>query len=123
MCQGCDFLETELERMRQRVDALTEVIGLKEPLPAHWSLSPSQSIIVTVLMRRDFVSREVLMQLVYSNRDEPPDDRALDRMISKARDRLSPHGVTIENLYGRGWRIPPECKAIASQSSVNRVAA
>jgi DNA-binding response OmpR family regulator len=97
--------------MRQKVETLTEAIGLNDPLPASWTLSPSQTVIVTVLMKRDFVSREVLMQMVYSDRDDPPDDRALDRMISKARDRLAPHGVTIENVYGRGWRIPPECKA------------
>jgi DNA-binding response OmpR family regulator len=68
-------------------------------------------------MKRDFVSREVLMQMVYSDRQDPPDDRALDRMISKARERLAPHGVTIENIYGRGFRIPPEQKP-----SVNRAA-
>lgn len=70
-------------------------------------LSPQQACIVNYLARRPGMvcSREQLMMVMYDVNSDVS-EKIVDVHISKIRKKL-PEG-TIENVWGRGWKISPE---------------
>lgn len=101
-------LHRENVELRHKLDSLlAELERRDEPLPCR--LTPSEEIIARLLRSRspNLVTRETLFAALYAFRSEgdEPEIRSVDVLLSHARKRLSAVGITVENEWGRGWKI------------------
>lgn len=109
-------LEEENERLRQRIEALKSD-DKREPLifPTSWRLSPQERSVLSTLMSRDWASHRRICSLM------PTTSEALAKIvhlhITRIRNKLAPFGITIETLYGDGYRIPPAAKDLIRRLS------
>ncbi|NVK62041.1 MAG: winged helix-turn-helix domain-containing protein [Rhodobacteraceae bacterium] len=69
-------------------------------------LSPSQLVVFRRLYRSEgnTVTRESLLNLLYLDRSDPPNDEVIRTFISQIRSKLPP-GVSIEPVWGSGYRL------------------
>lgn len=100
-------LRVENDELRERVRQLGEhLASTKFVFPRDLGLTPTQIVLVRHLLTRDFITRQSAMTLLYSDRaDDVRGANNVDVHISRIRQKLSPSGVQIENVWGTGWRI------------------
>lgn len=90
--------ETEL---RRECDALrAKFTATESPAPASWKLSAREERVFSVLLAVDTATREAVSVAV--GRDL---GRTVDQHISRIRKKVSTHGVEIETVRGKGWRL------------------
>jgi DNA-binding response OmpR family regulator len=119
--QRAGGLMSEMERMRDRVLQLEQILGIDSSetgrIREAFGLEPDLARIMGMLLKRNFVSHESLYTVMYGHRPECewPDAKVLDVQICKLRRRLKPHDVTIATRWGEGWSIsvPNKVKARA----------
>lgn len=109
---------SEVERLRDRVSQLLQVLGVDEdstaPLRrAFGGLEPDPARILAMLLKREFVTREGLYTVMYCGRPECdwPDEKVLDVQICRLRARLKQHDVIIQTARGDGWFMSKADKA------------
>lgn len=79
-----------------------------------WKLSPSEAKLLKCLVRRELMTRDNAMALLYSARGgDEPNDKIIDVFIARLRSKLKADGITIITHWGQGWFLPPEAKGIA----------
>ena len=105
-------LEAENDELRERIRQLEGLISLGKEMPAELRLSRMESKFLGLLYRRDIASKEAVMMVLYGHMISPPDDKVLNVFILRMRRKLASRGITIENLWGQGWTLPPGSKAI-----------
>jgi len=94
---------TELERLRDRVEELEELIGLTIDLPFYrLALSPTQARLLGLLLKRDFVTRDFAFVAMYGGRPEAdqPDIKCIDIYIHFLRKKLDQYGISIRTRGG-----------------------
>src|SRR5260221_2612574 len=100
---------SEVERLRDRVEQLEEVLGIDRSLTSRlrqaFGLEPGKAPILGMLLARDFVTRESLYIVLYADRPECdwPEEKVMDVQICKLRRILRRHGIAIETRWGEGW--------------------
>lgn len=78
-----------------------------------WKLSPSEAKLLKCLVRRELMTRDNAMALLYSARGgDEPHDKIIDVFIARLRSKLKADGITIITHWGQGWYLPPESKVI-----------
>ncbi len=78
-----------------------------------WKLSPSEAKLLKCLVRRELMTRDNAMALLYSARGgDEPHDKIIDVFIARLRSKLKADRITIITHWGQGWYLPPEAKAI-----------
>jgi DNA-binding response OmpR family regulator len=78
-----------------------------------WKLSPSEAKILKCLVRRELMTRDNAMALLYSARGgDEPHDKIIDVFIARLRSKLKADGITIITHWGQGWYLPPQSKVI-----------
>lgn len=107
----------ELQRLRDRVDELEDLLGIKQSfvgqLRASFGLSDELAKTLGVLLNKNTASEDVLYAALYGNRperDQPTAEAIIRKHIHYLRKRLKPHGIEIKNVWGQGWVLPPEHK-------------
>lgn len=100
----------ELQRLRDRVEELEEVIGLSEASSQAFrrcKLAPSPATIVNMLYRRNHpLLRSQIFRALYGARlesDQPEEERIIDVHLSRVRTWLKSLGIKVQNTYGGGW--------------------
>jgi DNA-binding response OmpR family regulator len=97
-------MPTEQELL-DRIKELETLLGLTEKFP-EWDITPAESQILGMLLRRTIVNRETAMAAIYGARPkDPPYDKIIDVHISRLRRRFP--GV-IQTIWGKGWFIAIE---------------
>lgn len=101
-------LHRENVELRHKLDSLlAELERRGEPLPCN--LTASEEIIARMLRSRSpgLVTREALHAALYAFRPESqePTLQNVDVLLSHARKRLVAVGITIDNEWGRGWKM------------------
>lgn len=82
-------------------------------IPASWQLSPSEGKVLKCLLRRNLMTRDNAMALLYSARGgDEPGDRIIDVFVAKIRRKLKRHGITIATQWGQGWYLSEGSKEI-----------
>jgi hypothetical protein len=107
----------ELQRLRDRIDELEQVLGvdrtLTNRLRGALGISRDQARMLGVLIGRNVVTHEAMYTVMYGARPEcdQPSLKIMDVQLCKLRGRLKPHGITFRTLWGEGWQMPMEEKA------------
>lgn len=98
--------QAEIERLRERVRQLEDALapGGFDP-PIEWSLTPKEAAMLSHLTTREIASKESLYGVLYSGSLEQPDIKIIDVFICKLRKKLSPHGVEVKTVWGRGYSL------------------
>ncbi|MFZ0270969.1 MAG: helix-turn-helix domain-containing protein [Acidobacteriaceae bacterium] len=99
-------LEQENAELRDRVSVLEAEIGLaREPFPLFLDLTPTEQMILSVLMKNAHPRKSTFMTALYSHLhdDERAEDKIIDVFICKIRPKLKPHGIVIETAWGQGY--------------------
>jgi two-component system cell cycle response regulator CtrA len=107
-------LEQENDELRERVRVLEEMVGIRIEVPLVFGLTTHEAMLFGLLLKRDLVSKEMAMVGLYGDRPNlDPEIKIVDVYVCKARKKLRGFGVEIETVWGRGYRLSAECKAIA----------
>jgi two-component system cell cycle response regulator CtrA len=105
-------LEEENAMLQEHVAYLKDALCSSEcVVPLEWGLSPSETIIVRVLLTREFVAKETLMAALYSTRpDISPDIRIISVFLCKVRKKLAQVGIQAKTVWGQGYQLPAEVR-------------
>lgn len=103
---------SELERLRDRVTELEEILGLNLCLPDALDLSKRETQIVGLLVKRPIVSRDAIFSAVYGSLPwrSQPDIKTIEVHICNIRRKLAKHGLEMKNRYGVGYYFENEAK-------------
>ena len=96
-------LRDENEELHEKVRQLEQVLRPPFIAPYEWHLTEYETIILSSLLSAKFISKERLFASLYSDYNEPPSGNVLSVFVVTLRKKLSPFGVVIKNLWGRGY--------------------
>lgn len=96
-------LRDENEKLHEQLRQLKQVLTPPFIAPYEWHLTKYETLVLSSLLSARFISRERLFASLYSHYNEPPSYRVLDVLITKLRKKLSPVGVVIKTVWGRGY--------------------
>jgi len=106
-------LREQIAEKDERIRQLLDELGAKQPLPRGLGrFSPREAELLGLLVKRDIVSRETAMVVLYGDRNAPPDDKVIDVYLHHLRKKLALVGMTIEKRSGQGWLLSAADKAI-----------
>lgn len=94
----------------ERGSVRDEVLPVR--LMVAFGLTPVEADFVAVLVTREFASRIALHNAITApGADEPPDPKIVDVYACKIRKKLTPRGIEITTVWGRGYRLTAENRA------------
>lgn len=100
-------LQREIAILRERIRQLEEVLAPSAvPVPVEFGLTGSEARVFAHLASRDIATKQSLMMALYSDRaDIEPEPKIVDVFVCKMRKKLARYGVTIETVWGQGYRL------------------
>lgn len=103
---------SEIERLRDRVAELEEMLGIRFELPNALGLTPLEARIVGVLIKREIASRDYIYWAVYGDLPDcdQPDIKTIEVHIVKIRRKLAAHGISILNRYNVGYYVDKQTR-------------
>lgn len=115
-CKHCSIDSATVAAQARMLEAKEmEIAELKEVLhretkavyPGFMKLTPGEAMMLSLMLTREIVSRQELYT-AYLNTfpDRTPDPKIIDVMVCKVRHKIAPLNLTIDTVYGRGYRIP-----------------
>jgi two-component system cell cycle response regulator CtrA len=112
-----EALEEENELLRERIAYLERANGRELLLPLELGLTKHEGRVVAMLYQRaEVCSKEQLMHGCYADRhDDEPEIKIIDVFICKARKKIAPFGLKIETIWGRGYSMGPDSRALLRQ--------
>lgn len=109
---------SELQRLRDRVAELEELLGLNANLPAVLFIrgprvGGAARELLGLLLKASLLRRSAAYAALYGTRPEAdqPEEKILDVHISALRKALPP-GVQIITIWSTGWLMTEESKAV-----------
>ena len=93
--------EEQAETIRQLREALTPAFTM----PQAWALTEAQWRYFRTLLARNFISKDGLMTALYAGQPDYPGRKVLDVLLYQIRRKLTRFGVTIESVWGQGYRL------------------
>ena len=102
-------LEAENERLQDRILVLEDLLGIGLEWPLFLGLTPHEGKVLGALMRREVQSKEGLLLALYGHKPDGdmPEIKIIDVFICKVRKKLARFGITIDTLWGQGYRLQP----------------
>src|SRR5438309_4689371 len=80
-----------------RIDLLEQELGMKVDLPPEFGIPRNMSALLTMLMKREIVTRDGALLAIYSGMpntwDKDPDPKIIDAFICKLRLRLRKYDI------------------------------
>ena len=102
----------ERDTLREHVRQLEEALAPTVVLPRAWRLSTSEECLLRAIraVEPNVLHHERGMIVLYGMLDDAPNQKILDVLICKVRQKLrhAQAQITIETVWGRGWRMSPE---------------
>lgn len=108
-------LEEENDALRHRVRDLEEKIGCHFETPPQFGLTRQEGALFGLLLKNPLVTKEFAISALYLHKQDEAEIKIVDVFICKTRKKLKPYSVEIETVWGRGYRLPPESRAIAEK--------
>jgi two-component system, cell cycle response regulator CtrA len=105
-------------RQCDRIRALEAQIPPPVAVPAAWGLTRMEGRVLEILMRREEVSRDAIMDALYGNNPDPPFEKVIDVYVTKIRRKVAPFGVKVLSKWGFGYFISPEHRGRLRQLAV-----
>lgn len=109
--QRINALTSEVEILRARNYDLEQHLSATLVLPVEWRLTGSEATVFGCLVNRPIATKEAILTTLYSDRDEEAEIKIIDVFVCKLRKKLAPFGITIETIWGRGYRLQDEVRA------------
>ena len=103
---------SETVRLRDRIEELERLIGLRTVPPRLWGLTRQESDVLGILLRRQVMTHAQLFEAIWGG-DSECNIKIVEVVVCKLRAKLRPHGIAIRTEYGVGYFIPPDSKATA----------
>jgi DNA-binding winged helix-turn-helix (wHTH) protein len=103
---------SETARLRDRVEELERLIGMRPLLPRLWRLTRRESDVLGILLRRQVMTHTQLFEAIWGG-DSERSIKIVEVVVCKLRAKLRPHGIEIRTEHGVGYFVPPESKATA----------
>ena len=103
---------SETVRLRDRVEELERLLGMRPVLPRMWGLTGREADVLGILLRRQVMTHAQLFEAIWGG-DSECNSKIVEVVVSKLRAKLRPHGIAIRTEYGVGYFIPPDSKAAA----------
>ncbi len=111
----------ELQRLRDRVEELEEILGISLETPAAFCMRGRYVSrahcwrLLCFLAKRDLLTRSAGAALLYGDRDvdDRPHPKIFDVLICQLRRHLRPFDITIATAWGEGWYLDAENRARA----------
>jgi two-component system cell cycle response regulator CtrA len=106
-------LTAEVQQLRSAVTALNGA----PIIPIELRLTKFETRMLEALMGAGgaIKSKEALLAAAYADRwgtDDEPEIKIVDVFVCKLRKKLTPHGIKIETMFGQGYHLTQESKAI-----------
>jgi two-component system cell cycle response regulator CtrA len=100
---------------------------LKIACARFFKASPLEAAMLTLMLRRDHVTKNQLHSVIETNRangqgKEATDPKMVDVLICKLRKKIKPHDIFIETMWGMGYTISKQCREHAVQVLLRSVA-
>ena len=106
---------SELERLRDRVDELEELLGVRGTIPRKMfrSCPLAAEQLIGMLLARPSITREAAYTALYGGRPEAdqPMEKIIGTRMCQARKALTPHGIAVKTVWGSGYYMTGENKA------------
>ncbi len=102
----------ETARLRDRIEELERLLGMREVLPHPWGLTRREAAVLGLLLKRQVMSVTQLFEAIWGG-DSDCETKIVEVVVCKLRAKLRPHGIAIRTEYGAGYFIPPQAKAVA----------
>jgi two-component system cell cycle response regulator CtrA len=111
-----EALQSEVGRLRERIAVLEGALGFDSPAPVELRLTPHEALLFNVLTKREMVTKSTALSALYSDfgKDEA-EPKIVDVFICKLRKKVRPFGIEVETVWGQGYRMSAESKAIVQQ--------
>ena len=103
---------SETGRLRDRVEELERLIGLRLVPPRLWGLTRREADVLGILLRRQVMTYAQLFEAIWGG-DSDCDAKIVEVVVCKLRAKLRPHGIAIRTDHGVGYFVPSESKAAA----------
>lgn len=121
-------LQSELDDVESRLNDLKDAFINTENVWPEFNLSPTQTLIFSLLMGRAYATKETIHATIDARRLDHHEEYAerdrklIEALICKMRGRLRPFGIEIKTVWGHGYEIAGEmksrAKAIAESSTL-----
>ena len=104
------MLEAREAEIAELKDALRRE-GLRT-FPGAWRLTPAEGIVFSLLLTRETCTKAEMLRAYTSAKRErdptyiAPEPKIVDVFVCKLRKKIAPLGLTIETIWGQGYRIP-----------------
>jgi two-component system cell cycle response regulator CtrA len=108
-----ELLREEVDTLREQVRQLKQMLGITARFvyPPQVKLSPATSKVFGLLMQREVVSKDTMMQALYFDRpDDIPGDRIIHMFIFRLRGELAGLDVEIKKSGARGTISQPKTR-------------
>lgn len=106
-------LEAENERLRDELETLKSNLGMDFVAPLEFRLTPHETKILGRLMKGGPVNKRSLMDCVYTKGiDDEPEIKIVDVFVCKMRKKVKPFGMEIKTIWGVGYQLSPDSKAL-----------
>ncbi len=103
------MIDPEVAQLRDRVDELERLLGMRPLLPRPWRLTAREADIFGILLKRQVMSHAQLFEAIWGG-DSERDQKIVEVTVCKLRAKLRPHGIAIHTVHGTGYFLPPESK-------------
>jgi two-component system cell cycle response regulator CtrA len=102
-----ELLEDEVAELREKVRSLEALIAPDIIVPIEWGLTGKEGLLLSLLVGRELVSKDYAIQAMYAlnHDDDIPDQKIVDVFVCKIRKKLTPFGVTIHTVWGKGYTL------------------
>ena len=113
-----DVVEAENDRLREEIAMLERVLMPEVALPVEWSLTGSERRVFLALLGRPQCTKDAIMAALYRDlgQDEPA-IKIVDVFICKLRKKLKPFGVSIGTVWGVGYYLSDETRAMFREAA------
>lgn len=121
-----EVVEQENLFLRERVAALEAILMDCYRPPIEWRLTGQEARVFGVLVNREMASKDAIMAGLYAERateEETPEIKIVDVFICKLRKKLKPFDVEIETVWGQGYALNAETRAMYRRRPGERSAA
>lgn len=103
-------LRAELEERDERIRQLEDIVRGKEwalPPDVEAALTPTEARMLALLAAREMCTREALFEASrgVGSHDDATNIKVVDVHVSKMRRRITPLGIVIQSVWGRGYRL------------------
>lgn len=111
-------LRETCDRQQAKIRQLEGLLRPWYPFPAHWKLRPSGNRILALLYASPdgYRSRDACHRAMYNRDPGTQATKTVDVQVCILRKALAPYAITIDTVWGQGYRLTSHGRALVKQA-------